>query len=79
MVNDRQTKKDVSYQENQRVNKQVVILWGRDIDTTEEAADPDSQQPNNNAWENTSPRIIVSKGQIESRRTAQAMWFQCLT
>lgn len=49
VVNDRQTEKDVPYQENQSVNKQVVVLWCRDIDTTEEAADPDSQQPNNDA------------------------------
>ena len=32
-----------TYQENQRVNKQVVVLRSREIDTTEEATNPDGQ------------------------------------
>lgn len=31
-----------SYQKNQRVSKQVITPWGRNIDTTEETANPNS-------------------------------------
>ena len=67
VVNDSLVNREATHQKNQSVNKQVVIFWSCEIDTTEKAADPDSQQPNNDAWEYIYARIMVSQGQIKAQ------------